>query len=581
MKRIMLLLFVLCLFIPIQAQKVSFNYKKLIKIGYPEYKIIERKRKENKGYHNVFIRYHFTPYKMGHNRKPSYKLELNVVSAVGSWLRALSSGSYTVAITIWNHPDCKEPLLDPGFGEENIEEYTILVKNVTNLMHNKIVAYIPAEVLNTSRVKYQRVNEGREEAKFYLETRFFKENGGSQVLNEQNLKVWMKPKLRKNNVYGPGFLYPVEGDVLCKHFFKTRTKGKILKESTGEMDGGCYFLERHCYEVMEKCFNCGKLYGVDIENNDFAVANPDASEDCNLMTYSKENEEFIGNYEIYVENQKGEKKLLEKRTRGSKDNRDDMCPLHNMVLKDENHYVCTKCNIERYGGEPLMSPEPNPHAVEISKCVEPQITIDVNGVNVTLYRVESEVSGEALYLAETETTEQMWMAMYPNHLWNFNRDSKVALDYVTYEDAMMFISMLNKMSEDKGWNLYFFLPTVDEWLLAYHSGSIEDYDGWLVNNSGNFPHKVGEKPANSMKIFDMQGNVAEMCEESISLDECDDTYDIYYTTTYEDGRRNHFNTYAGTGYLDDPYEIGVTDVRVINLSTGKPQIGFRIFAVPK
>lgn len=580
MKRIVLLLFVLCLFIPIQAQKVSFNYKKLMNVGYTEYKAIERKRKENKGYHNVYVRYYFTPYKIGHNRKPSYKLELDVVSAVGSWLRALSSGSYTVAITIWNNPDCKEPLVDSGSGEKNIEEYTILVKNVTNLLHNKIVVYIPAEVINASRVKYQRVNEGRKEAKFYLETRFFKENGGSQVLNEQNLIIWMKPKLRKNNVYGPGFLYPQKGDVLCKHFFKTRTKGKILKENTDEIDGGCHLLERHCYEVMEKCFNCGKVYGIDIEHNDFTVDNPDAFEDCNLMTYSIGNLGYVGNYEIYAENQKGEKKLLEKRARGSKDNRDEMCPLHNMVLKDENHYVCTKCNIERYGGEPLMSPEPNPHVVEISKCVEPQITIDVNGVNVTLRRAASEGCDEALYLAETETTEQMWMAVYPNHVWNFNRDSKAALDYVTYEDAMMFISMLNKMSEDKGWNLHFFLPTVDEWIMAFHLGNVE-YDAWLVNNSGKFPHKVGEKPANLLKVFDMQGNVAEMCEESLSLDECDDTYDIYYNTTYEDGRRNHFNAYAGTGYLDDPYEIGSTDVRVVNLSTGKPQIGFRIFAVPK
>lgn len=562
--------------------KFTNTYTKKVKYTYKDKNKDKIKKSEDDSIHCT---YYFTPYKMIYRGKPVYKIKFKINYAQGSWLRRLSQGPHTVALTFWNNYECDEPLLDPNEKEGTTEEYTILIKNVKNILHNTMTVYIPAEVLNNSRIKYLQENEEKKEHKFYLEARFFEGKGEAQDLNEQNLIVWSRPKYqyqkwRKRYEYGPAWDYPISGDGICKHFFNIRRKGDVESENTQMMGGDCQFLEKHDYKEIIECFNCAKPYDTEQEHDEFLVANPDASKDCNLMTFSKENEGFIGNYEIYVENQKGEKKLLEKRTRGSKDNRDDMCPLHNMVLKDENHYVCTKCNIERYGGEPLMSPEPNPHIVEISKCVEPQITIDINGLNVTLRRAANEGSGEALYLAETETTEQMWMAMYPNHLWNFNRDSKVALDYVTYEDAMMFISMLNKMSEDKDWNLRFFLPTVEEWVMAYHLGGVVS-DGWQANNSGGFPHRVGEKPANSLKVYDMKGNVAEMCEEALSLDECDDTYDIYYKYTYEDSRRNHFNAYSGTGYLDEPYEKGPTDVRVINLSTGKPQIGFRIFAVPK
>lgn len=72
------------------------------------------------------------------------------------------------------------------------------------------------------------------------------------------------------------------------------------------------------------------------------------------------------------------------------------------------------------------------------------------------------------------------------------------------------------------------LPTEAEWEYACRSGSSDDYDfgtadklrqyAWFAENSGERTHAVGQKKPNRWGLYDLDGNVAEWCEDVYSPD---------------------------------------------------------------
>ena len=93
------------------------------------------------------------------------------------------------------------------------------------------------------------------------------------------------------------------------------------------------------------------------------------------------------------------------------------------------------------------------------------------------------------------------------------------VEMVTWNDCQDFISKLNAMTGKR-----FRLPSEAEWEYAARGGNKSrgyQYSGsntigdvaWYVGNSSSMTHAVGTKQPNELGLYDMTGNVYEMCQD--------------------------------------------------------------------
>lgn len=90
---------------------------------------------------------------------------------------------------------------------------------------------------------------------------------------------------------------------------------------------------------------------------------------------------------------------------------------------------------------------------------------------------------------------------------------------ITWESIQEFIVRLNRITDK-----YYALPTEAQWEFAalggnksrgytYSGSNNLDEVGWYYENSGNSTHPVGQKAPNELGIYDMSGNVSELCRD--------------------------------------------------------------------
>jgi len=171
------------------------------------------------------------------------------------------------------------------------------------------------------------------------------------------------------------------------------------------------------------------------------------------------------------------------------------------------------------------------------------------------------------YIGRTEVTQELWKTVMGDNP-SRNGGSRHPVESVTYDDCLKFIKKLNKMTKAN-----FRLPTRAEWEYAAKGGKWSkgyEYSGdndinkvaWYNGNSGSYLmgrrhtqeqqqdyynmtrsiHNIAEKHDNELGLFDMSGNVYEMCTDvdangfhcamggsfSCEADRCKNTSSVYF-----------------------------------------------------
>jgi len=143
---------------------------------------------------------------------------------------------------------------------------------------------------------------------------------------------------------------------------------------------------------------------------------------------------------------------------------------------------------------------------------EPGRNSDENQHRVTLSR--------GYYLQTTEVTQGQWRAIMELNYSRFQEcGNDCPVENLAYPFINEFIEKLNARGEGT-----YRLPTEAEWEYACRAGSkgrysfgedesrLEEY-AWYDGNSGGRIHPVASKKANQWGLYDMHGNVWEMCSD--------------------------------------------------------------------
>ena len=123
------------------------------------------------------------------------------------------------------------------------------------------------------------------------------------------------------------------------------------------------------------------------------------------------------------------------------------------------------------------------------------------------------------YIGETEVTQELWEAVMGSNPSFFTGNNQRPVDNVYWNDCQEFIKELNRLMGKK-----FRLPTEAEWEYAARGGKYSrgyKYSGsnnadevaWYNDNSGYKTHPVKTKKANKLGLYDMSGNVKELCND--------------------------------------------------------------------
>lgn len=129
------------------------------------------------------------------------------------------------------------------------------------------------------------------------------------------------------------------------------------------------------------------------------------------------------------------------------------------------------------------------------------------------------VTLSSYYIGKYEVTQEEWEAVMGTLPYQYTPGKKNPVDGLNFKMGKEFIERLNSLT-----GLNFSLPTEAQWEYAARGGekskgfkfsgshNINEV-GWYEKNSKGQTHPVGSLKPNELGLFDMTGNVWEMCED--------------------------------------------------------------------
>ena len=140
------------------------------------------------------------------------------------------------------------------------------------------------------------------------------------------------------------------------------------------------------------------------------------------------------------------------------------------------------------------------------------------------------VSLDSYYMGETQVTQALWVAVMETTVYQ-QRDKAglrrsvcgvgddYPMYYISWIDCQMFVKRLSLLT-----GKHFRLPTEAEWEYAarggncsqryrYAGSNVLDDVAWYEDNSEEMTHSVAQKQPNELGLYDMSGNVWEICND--------------------------------------------------------------------
>ncbi|MBI3652993.1 MAG: SUMF1/EgtB/PvdO family nonheme iron enzyme [Acidobacteria bacterium] len=185
-------------------------------------------------------------------------------------------------------------------------------------------------------------------------------------------------------------------------------------------------------------------------------------------------------------------------------------------------------------------------------------------------------------IGKYEVTQGQWEALMGENPSKFRGNDNFPVEQVSYSEVVKFIDRLNKKDSRYAYRL----PTEAEWEYACRAGSQGDFAAklddlaWYERNSGNSPHAVGQKLPNAWGLYDMHGNVWEMC-----MDWYLENYYSYYAQSNRENPsgppEGNRHTIRGGGYGAPPDRCR-SATRWYALPYEKfDKVGFRLVRTPR
>lgn len=136
---------------------------------------------------------------------------------------------------------------------------------------------------------------------------------------------------------------------------------------------------------------------------------------------------------------------------------------------------------------------------------------------------QHDVTLKDFYIGETVVTQALWKSVMKGNPSHFAGEDEQPVECVSYDDITGFLAQLNDKLKDQLHGMKFALPTEEQWEFAArggvkskgyrYSGSNDiDQVAWYNNNSNSRTHPVRKKAPNELGIYDMSGNVWELCD---------------------------------------------------------------------
>jgi formylglycine-generating enzyme required for sulfatase activity len=179
-----------------------------------------------------------------------------------------------------------------------------------------------------------------------------------------------------------------------------------------------------------------------------------------------------------------------------------------------------------------------------------------------------------------EVTQAQWKEIMGTAPSIFSGCDNCPVEHVSWDDVQSFIQKLNARTGKS-----YRLPTEAEWEYAARGGNKSKgftYSGsndlaavaWYDSNSGSITHPVGQKFANELRIYDMNGNVWEWCS---------DWYGAYSSSTQTNPKgisSGQFRVVRGGSWSDSANDCRSSIRRSYYTGRGNDFLGFRLVLSP-